>query len=389
MYSYTNKKQEVELLTSLTSYGEIMIANITPIIQSDFNYGINAEMFSTGTLSGTNISQNSNIAVECSGTAGSFSEIKSKRLLRYRPGQGNGLRFSALFTTASNGTTQIIGCGDQNDGYFIGYSGSNFGILRRTRGVEHWTLQSEFNIDKIDGTSGTSFQINPEKGNVFDVQYQWLGYGAITFNVENPATGKFIPFHRIKYSNTNSETSTKFGSNPFLIRVDCHSTSAVKPVLKTASMMAYLEGSLVYTGPTFAVTGSKTNVIAQQNILTIKNVDTYRSLPNKIPVKTKTITIAVEGTKPVVLSAIKNATLGGTPTYTSASSESVIVYDTAGTTATGGSYIGSFTLAKTDSIIITDKEIETFINPGEALTFTAESKNATEVTVTVNWVEDH
>lgn len=391
MYSYTgnNKKQEVDLVTSLTAYGEVMTVNVTPIIQSDFNYGINSELFITGTSSGTNYTGSSNIAFECSGTSGSYSEVKSRRILRYRPGQGNGIRFSALFTTGSTGTTQIIGCGDQNDGYFIGYSGSNFGILRRSRGVDHWTLQSGFNIDKINGSAGTAFQINPEKGNVFDIQYQWLGYGAITFNVENPTTGKFISFHKINYSNANTQTSTQFGSNPFYARVDCRSPSSVKPVLKTASIMAYLEGELAYTGPTFAVSGSKSNIIAPQNIITIKNVDTYRSLPNKIPVKTKTITAAVDGTKSVIISIIKNGTLGGSPSFTSASSESVVVYDTAATTVTGGSYIGSFTLAKTDSIVITPKDIEVFINPGETLSFTAESKNATEATISVNWVEDH
>ena len=56
-------------------------------------------------------------------------------------------RFTAIFATATSNTNQYVGIGDDNDGYFIGYQGTSFGIMRRTNGAETFTAQASFNID--------------------------------------------------------------------------------------------------------------------------------------------------------------------------------------------------------------------------------------------------
>jgi hypothetical protein len=286
MFSYSNKYSEVEVRNSPSAYGEIMTVGITPVLQADFNYGVNGEIFQTGSLSGSITGENSNIIVQCSGSAGSFAEIKTRKLLRYRPGQGNGVRFTALFTKNSTGTKQLYGIGDSDDGYFVGFNGPNFGIMRRSFGVEHWTYQQDFTNDKLDGSAGSEFIYDATKGNIFDLQYQWLGYGAITFNIQNPKTGLLIPFHQIKYSNTSTVPSTQFGSNPILLRVETLQETSTPPVLKGASLFGYLEGQLVYTGPKFGSSGTKIGIgTTQTNLLTLKNESTYKGKVNKISIK--------------------------------------------------------------------------------------------------------
>ena len=393
MYAYSNKYGVVDLKTSPSAYGEIMTVGITPVIQVDFIYGVNGEIFSTSSVSATIGTNNSNLEISCSGSSGSYAQIQTKNYMRYRPGQGNGLRFTAIFTTGSEGTKQLYGVGDDNDGYFIGMSGSNFGILRRSFGVEYWTLQEDFNVDRLDGSTGTTFAYDPTKGNVFDMQYQWLGYGAITFNIEDPETGLFIPFHKIKYSNTSTVPTTQYASNPITIRVETNQDTAVPPTLKGASMMAYLEGERVYTGPVFAqsATVSSFSATTNTNIITIKNNTTFKGIENKIPAKTKVLTFSCEGNKPLVVSLHKNATLAGSPSYTNVGSDSTMSYTKASAGVSGGSLIGSFTLSKSGNLFITEKDFEQFINPGDTLTFAASTVSGGngDVVYTINWVEDH
>jgi len=71
--------------------------------------------------------------------------------------------------------------------------------------------QSSWNVDTclLTGTlteryakNPSGFQLDPTKGNVYRIVFQYLGFGAITFSVENHETGFFMPVHQIKYANT-------------------------------------------------------------------------------------------------------------------------------------------------------------------------------------------
>lgn len=393
MYAYTNKFSTVELATSPSAYGEIMTVEVTPVMQYDFIYGVNGEIFNTSSLSGQVETVDSNLCLKCSGSVGSFAEIKTKRVLRYRPGQGNGIRFTSFFTTGSSGTTQIYGIGDDNDGLFVGMLNDKFGILRRSFGVDHWTLQEDFNLDKLDGSAGSAFTYNPEKGNVFDLQYQWLGYGAITFNIESEQTGKFIPFHRINYTNKNVFPSTQYASNPILARVQCDANTGIPLILRGASVMAYLEGTPVYTGPSFSVNSSVASFSSttQTNIITLKNKTIFRGINNKIPSKTRIITLSTEGNKPLTIDLTKNASLSGTPVYNDKSVDSTIEYTTSSSTLSGGTLVASFTLSKSGQLFIREQDLELFMSPGETLTLSAAttSGGTNDVAMTISWVEDH
>ena len=391
MYAYTRKFHEVELKTSPSAYGEIMTVELNPVIQADFNYGVNGELFDSATNSGVVETINSNLCLKCSGSAGSFAEIKTKKLIRYRPGQGNGIRFSAIFTEGSSGTKQLYGVGDSNDGYFVGFNGTKFGVLRRSFGVENWTYQEDFNLDKLDGQANSQFKYFPSKGNVFDIQYQWLGYGSIVFNIENPETGLFMPFHRIQYSNTATSPSTEFGSNPILLRVETNETTTNPPTLRGASLFGYLEGQLVYTGPKFGANNAVVGIgTSQQNILTLKNELVFKTKQNKISTKTEGLSFSAEGSQPVTVQIRKNATIGGSPVFNPIGVDSVISKDIAGTSVTGGTLLASFTLNKVGSIFISKADFETFLSPGETLTFSAAVSGGTSTVVaSVNWVEDH
>ena len=102
-----------------------------------------------------------------------------------------------------------------------GNTGIQFNLLQQVVGVVENTTyipRSEWNIDKADGT-GTLPLIDWTKGNVYQIRYQWLGYGAITFYLEEPTSGFYTPVHRIQYANTSITPSINQPSLQFLTNV--------------------------------------------------------------------------------------------------------------------------------------------------------------------------
>lgn len=141
-----------------SAYGEIMIAETTPVFQLDGLYGIDDDNeFQKNTISsGTQfVDENGLISVSSGTSANGFAAIRSKRSIRYRPGQGSILRFTAMFPSGhAVGYQQVAGYLNQSDILAVGYNaGANeeFGVLRRYKSLgELWEL------DFTAGTAGSA-----------------------------------------------------------------------------------------------------------------------------------------------------------------------------------------------------------------------------------------
>lgn len=69
--------------------------------------------------------------------AGGYGVVRSRRVVRYRPGQGALARFTAMFSTPLANYTQRAGFFAQEQALMIGYNGTSFGILRANGGKAH------------------------------------------------------------------------------------------------------------------------------------------------------------------------------------------------------------------------------------------------------------
>lgn len=102
---------------------------------------------------------------------------------------------------------------------------------------------SPWNIDPMDGTGPSGMTIDPTKGNVYQIEMQYLGYGAITFGVEDTATGRFVPVHRFAFANTRTTPTLRQPS--FGIGWQVMSTGSTTAVtVKGASAAAFNEGKI-------------------------------------------------------------------------------------------------------------------------------------------------
>ena len=124
-----------------SAFGETLSAEHTCVVQLDALYGIGgeqADQFQTYTANGgVATTENNMFKVSSSANTYSYGVVRSKRFLRYRPGQGAVGRFAAKFDTPTALTTQRAGLFNQEDALMVGYDGTDFGVLYAHDGLAH------------------------------------------------------------------------------------------------------------------------------------------------------------------------------------------------------------------------------------------------------------
>ena len=79
--------------------------------------------------------------------------------------------------------------------------------------------QSQFNIDKLDGTGPSGFLFDPGKMQMMGIQYTWYGAGFIDYMVRG-GDGNWVFAHRIKNNNVNTEAHMRTGNLPVRYSID-------------------------------------------------------------------------------------------------------------------------------------------------------------------------
>ena len=376
------------------AFGQLVAQEETPIVTIDFPYNINTAYVTPTTANGGTVTQaNSQAILQTSAAANGSAALDSIIAARYLPGQGKIIRFTAIFTPGVANATQVIGAGDANDGYFFGYQGATFGLFRRQNGTDFFTAQADWNTDTFDGSGDagnpSGALLDQTKGNVYQIKYQWLGYGAIRYYIEDNATGVVTQVHVIKYANLNIIPSV-FNPSFQLHAQVINSGNTSNITLTTASMGLYSEGPVDVSGARFATGNRKTGITTETNIFTIQNKTSFQSKTNRGRIHFDSIGSSISGAADAQYRIVLNATLGGTPSFTDiAVNQSIAAVDVAGTTVTGGTEwrrgpsAGNFQLAEDISTL------EMRLNPGDTLTFAGTSFGAAvSPNLSASWREE-
>ncbi len=385
-----------------TAFGDIRTAELHPQFQNSFEYTVdNADLTEIVEVGGTVTQADAMAVVSTGASANGMAMITSVRHAKYRAGLGGLARFTALFTTPVAATEQLVGLVDEmgsseafKNGYMIGFVGTVFGFHRFQNDVLTTVAQSEWD-DKLDGTGRSGMTLDQTMLNVFDIQYQYLGAGAITLHVEDPSTGLLIEVHQIKYANLNTEPSVHNPNFHFTIHAD-NKDVATDLIIKSSSYAYFIEGktSHIELHQPHNSSGEQTkgSVQAAKPIFTIRNRATYASKVNFIDVVMENIGASIEASSANNLgsvSIIMNATLGGSPSWANIETDnSVVEIDTAATTATNGKELFTTPLAgKNDRTSLNLVTHELILQPGETITVVGLSVNSATIKASLLWKE--
>ena len=171
-------KDDLSSATQTSAFNEPIAVELTPIVQLDAIYGItdnDYEVFSSGN---GEVESTGSLFYTHSGTgSGAYGVVRSRRLIRYRPGQGALARFTAGYSTPHANTIQRAGLFAQEQGLFVGYEGTNFGITRQNGGKAHIykllvTTGAGGSETATVQLNGTNYNINLVSGNQSSVASQ-------------------------------------------------------------------------------------------------------------------------------------------------------------------------------------------------------------------------
>ena len=120
----------------VSAFGEPLAISPTAVIQLDAIYGTTTDVIQTYN-NGTGSSAGSDtqlFRVQSGTTQGGYGVLRSRRFLRYRPGQGIITRFTAAFTQGVANSLQFAGLANQENRVAFGYDGARFGVVRSSGG---------------------------------------------------------------------------------------------------------------------------------------------------------------------------------------------------------------------------------------------------------------
>lgn len=286
----------------------------------------------------------------------------------------NVVYFTRRIAGAAGASTFNAGATGTTAAFNIVTAGSN--------ATETFYPQSEWNIDK-------AAWLDTSKGNVYQVRFQYLGYGNAFFGVEDAGTGQFIPVHMIQ--NAGKRTATVMRNpNGFLLWEAQNNGSATGVTLRGASAASFLEGKERYFGQERAAAATRSiNAATETPVLSIRTANVFNNIFSTKQLFPLRISAAADGTKNVTVNVYKGASLTAAQ-FVPVNVGSCALKDSAATAVnvTGAVLIYSFALSKTGQDTQDLGQFNTFLSLGEVLTITATSANASDVTITLAWDED-
>lgn len=269
---------------------------------------------------------------------------------------------------------------------------ATFAIL--TTGIaptEQFIPQTSWDQDRFDGSGPSGQTIDPTKGNVYGVQFQYLGYGDAFFYIVNGLTGRPQLVHVIRNANTRTSTVLR-NPNLYLTWESRNTGTGTSVVMRGASGGAFVEGPVEFLGAQFAVPPVAVTAGAgvETPILSLRASTVYLNRQSTAQLQIDRISVACDGTKNVLFKVYKNATVTAPRWQNVNATTSAASYDQNATefSVGAGTLVYAFSMAKTANATESLTDISLFLQAGDYLTITATSANANDVAATIVWIED-
>ena len=190
-------------------------------------------------------------------TSSEYYITQSRKYCIYQPGKSLLFLASGIIDYSNNtGTyTARIGYFDDNNGLFFENSSGSLNVVIRNTISDTSIEQTDWNIDKFDGTGISGLTIDFEKAQLFVIDFEWLSVGLIRFG--------FYLFGRIYYchqiTNINSLTEPYMLTPNLPIRHEIRLTSGQVSLTQICSSVIS-EGGYNPIGRPFSVNNGVSSI---------------------------------------------------------------------------------------------------------------------------------
>lgn len=274
---------------------------------------------------------NDSLVLMSTTTSGDYVVRQTPIHFNYQPGKSMVAIFTGVFTPETNITKRIgmfqgltAAPYEPSDGIFLEAANGavSFRVLK-TQGT-YTSLsasQSQWNLDKLDGTGGSGLTIDFTKAQIVYIDYEWLGVGRVRcgFAVQ----GRIIYVHEFTNFNLLSAPYMTSGSQP--ARYEIRQTGAGSGSLKQICCSVMTEGGEDNVGTAFTVATSGSTSV-DTTLRPLLGIRLTPGIHDLSPIL-KTVEILNLGNTAIRYSVYRDPTItGGSLTYTASPSFSQFQY---------------------------------------------------------------
>jgi len=234
------------------SFGRLRVSNPLTLFDSSHRYRDNG-LWSTATASGGAVVFSLNeglVNLNVDGTNGSQVLRETTKVFSYQPGKSLMVLSTFVMAPAQTNLRQRVGYFGADNGIYVQLKDNILSFVERSivTGVVTETIvkQSEWNVDKLDGTGPSGVVLDITKAQIFFMDIEWLGEG--TVRVGFIIDGVFILCHRFNHANLITSTYITTASLPLRYEITNTGATGVSSTLKQVCSTVISEGGYELRG---------------------------------------------------------------------------------------------------------------------------------------------
>lgn len=225
---------------SVNTFGHQIVGQLNNQVDVQFFRDTPANLVTVTTANGGTATQNVGGALFASSTnANGEAKGESTTTTIYRSGAEVYCLVACSFTAGIANSYQRIGLYDANNGFFIGYEGTSFGVTVRNNASDTTVAKASFSEDDLTGGAGSLFTrdgspeaIDLTKLNVFRIRFGWLGSAPVSWEVLSP-DGRWVTFHKTKFPNLQAVPSIRDADLPVTLHINKTAAAATDLQMQT------------------------------------------------------------------------------------------------------------------------------------------------------------
>lgn len=332
---------------SLDAFGRLRVSNPATLFDSSFQYDLRQVYWqedTAGSATVAEVSNQSSARLTVTASASDSAVMQTRDYFRYQPGKSLAITMTGVFGAATAGVVKRMGYFDAENGLFLEQNGTtDVAFVRRTytsgTAVNNRYVQTAWNIDKFDGTGASGITLDLTKGQIFFVDLQWLSLGRVRYGFE--VNGILYYCHEYNAANELDVAYMTSANLPVRYEITSDGTNgdSMDAICQTVqSEGGFSVGSYFPCSVDTLSSGSVSVGTTLVPLLSIRPKATFNSVTNRGLIFPQSVNfLNTDNTKYVAVRLIYGGTIsGGAGTWTSASADSVVEYNTDHTAISGG-----------------------------------------------------
>jgi hypothetical protein len=329
---------------AVDAFGRARMSQPYTIFDSQHRYQDNGKINQANSASGATVTHNANAGlIECTidTTANSFVYRESSRVFNYQPGKSLLILQTYVMNPVKTNLRQRYGYFNTENGVYLELDGTSApSWVKRSKSsgsvTETKIPQSEWNVDKLDGTGPSRLTLDMSKAQIQFTDIEWLGLG--TVRVGFVINGQFIHCHSFHHSNIITSTYMTTACLPVRAEIENTGATASNSTLKIVCTSVISEGGFEPRGIPRSVSipvSTPKDIPTAGTFVPIMSIRLKDTFADAIVYLRSFTFFGVSNNTSYRWKLVKGNTLTGA-SWVSAGNDSPVEYDITATALTGG-----------------------------------------------------